>query len=88
MALESATVERAIREALKVVRPKAGAIDGSADLVRDVGLDSVLVLDLIMEIEDRLDVSVPVELLADARTVDQLCAGIIRLGEDTPREHV
>jgi len=88
MALESAAVERVIREALSVVRPAGGAIDGGADLVREVGLDSVLVMDLIMEIEDRLDISVPVELLADARTVDQLCAGIVRLGEGTPREPV
>ncbi len=88
MALESATVERAIRDALKVVRPAGGAIDGGADLVREVGLDSVLVMDLIMEIEDRLDLSIPVELIADARTVDQLCAGIVRLGEETPRESV
>lgn len=88
MALEATTVERAIRDALSVVRPQGGAIDGGADLVREIGLDSVLVMDLVMEIEDRLDVSIPVELLGDARTLDQLCAGIVRLGRDTPHEPV
>jgi acyl carrier protein len=77
----TATVEQAVREALKTVRPDAGQVAGSADLARELGLDSVQVMDWVMEIEDRLDVSVPVEILADARTLDQLCAGIVDLLE-------
>jgi len=88
MTLQAATVEKAVRDALKVVRPGGGPVDGGADLVGEVGLDSVLVMDLIMEIEERLDISVPVELLADARTLDQLCAGIVRLADGTPNEPV
>ncbi len=79
MTVNAAAVEKAVREALAVVRPRGAPIDGGADLVREVGLDSVRVMDLVMEIEDRLDISVPVELLADARTLDQLCAGIVQL---------
>ena len=79
MTLQAETVEKALRDALNVVRPGGGPVDGGADLVREVGLDSVRVMDLIMEIEDRLDISVPVELLADARTLDQLCSGIVQL---------
>lgn len=79
MTVNAAAVEKAVREALAVVRPGGAPIDGGADLVREVGLDSVRVMDLVMEIEDRLDISVPVELLADARTLDQLCAGIVQL---------
>ena len=88
MTFKAATVEQAVRDALNAVRPGSGPIDGGADLVREVGLDSMLVMDLVMEIEDRLDISVPMELLADARTLDQLCAGIVRLGEGTQREPV
>jgi len=88
MTLKAATVEQAVRDALNAVRPGSGPIDGDADLVREVGLDSMLVMDLVMEIEDRLDISVPIELLADARTLDQLCAGIVQLGEGTQREPV
>lgn len=86
--IQAAAVERAVREALNVVRPGAGPIDGAADLVKEIGLDSVRTMDFIMEIEDRLDLSVPVELLADARTLDQLCAGIIRLAGGAPSEPV
>lgn len=88
MTLKAATVEQAVRDALNAVRPGSGPIDGDADLVREVGLDSMLVMDLVLEIEDRLDISVPMELLADARTLDQLCAGIVQLGEGTQREPV
>jgi acyl carrier protein len=88
MTFRAARVEQAVRDALNAVRPGSGPIDGGADLMREVGLDSMLVMDLIMEIEDRLDISVPMELLADARTLDQLCAGIVQLGEGTQREPV
>lgn len=81
-------VSQVVRDALKAIRPDAVAVDGSADLARQLGLDSVQVMDLVMEIEDHLDVSVPVELLADARTLDQLCAGIVRLVGGAPREPV
>lgn len=88
MSDKTAQVEQVVRDALKAVRPDAVSVDGSADLARELGLDSVQVMDLIMEIEDHLDVSVPVELLADARTLDQLCAGIVRLVGDASREPV
>ena len=88
MTVTAATVEKAVREALKVVRPDVGAIDGGADLASEVGLDSVQVMDLIMEIEDRLDISVPVETIADVHTLDQICAGIVRLADGTSREPV
>ncbi len=77
-------VEKAVRAALESVRPDAAGIDGRTDLTRELGLDSLQVMDMVMEIEDHLDVSVPVETLADARTLDQLCAGIVRLLERKP----
>jgi acyl carrier protein len=72
----TASVEQVVREALKTVRPDVGEIPGNADLAKEIGLDSVQVMDMVMEIEDRLDISVPVETLADSRTIDQLAAGI------------
>ena len=72
-------VEQAVRAALATVRPDAEGIAGHTDLARELGLDSVQVMDMVMEIEDRLDVSVPVETLADAHTLDQLCAGVVKL---------
>jgi len=41
-------------------------------------------MDLVMEIEDHLDLSIPVETVAQARTIDELCAGILKLKRGTP----
>ncbi|RYE79017.1 MAG: acyl carrier protein [Oxalobacteraceae bacterium] len=47
--------------------------------MQEADLDSIDVMDLIMEIEDRLDLSIPVETLAQARTIESLRAGIYQL---------
>lgn len=73
-------IEAAVREALGAVRPGAANLDESADLAAEADLDSVEVMDLVMEIEDRLDLSIPVETLSQARTIKELCAGIVALG--------
>lgn len=68
-------VEKAVREALETVRPEGGGVDPGSEL----GLDSVQAMELIMEIEERLDISIPVDAFANARTFDQLCSGIAGL---------
>ena len=72
---DKATVEAVVREALKAVRPGGAAIDPGGEL----GLDSTQAMELVMQIEERLDISIPVDTLADSRTLEQLCAGIMRL---------
>ncbi|HLS87715.1 MAG TPA: acyl carrier protein [Burkholderiales bacterium] len=73
---DRASVERVVREALQAVRPEGGPLEADAEL----GLDSTQAMELIMEIEERLDISIPVETFADARTFGELCSGIERLG--------
>lgn len=59
---------------------KAGQdVNGATNLVADLGLDSVQVMELLTDIEDRFDVSIPLNLLPDIRSVDDLCARIHRL---------
>jgi len=65
-------VEQAIRNAVKTALPQISEIDFNAALTSDVGLDSVQVMDLVMEIEDELDISVPIEILAEVETLGQL----------------
>ncbi len=43
-----------------------------SELVTELGLDSFKVLDLLMDIEDEFDISMPVNLLADVQTVKDL----------------
>ena len=54
-------------------------INEQSELVTQLGLDSVKVLDVIMEIEDEFDVSVPMNLLADVRTVRDLAHVIAQI---------
>jgi acyl carrier protein len=72
-------VELVVREALKVACPDVGIVDGSTHLASELGLDSSQVMDLIMEIEDHLDISIPVATIAEARTLDQLCDSVRRV---------
>ncbi|MEO6079295.1 MAG: acyl carrier protein [Steroidobacteraceae bacterium] len=72
-------VELVVREALRVAVPDIGIVDGGTHLASELGLDSAQVMDLIMEIEDHLDISIPVATIAEARTLDQLCDSVRRV---------
>lgn len=69
-------VEQVVRDALKVACPDIGPVDGGTHLASELGLDSAQVMDMIMEIEDHLDISMPVAMIAEARTLDQLCDSV------------
>ena len=77
-------VEGAVRDALTAIRPAAAGLDPDADLAAEAVLDSVEVMDLVMAIEDRLDLSIPVETLSQAHTIRGLCAGILALNSSRP----
>jgi acyl carrier protein len=54
-------------------------VGASADLVGDLGLDSLQIMELLMEMEDSFDVSIPVNVIADARTVGDLVDAMQKL---------
>ena len=49
------------------------------DLIDQLAIDSVKLLNLIMEIEDEFDISVPINVLADVRTVRDLADLIYKI---------
>lgn len=57
---------------LQSIKPEADQLSAGTDLVSDLGLDSVQVLEMCTDLEDELDVSIPVNRLGDVRTVGQL----------------
>jgi len=57
---------------LKSMKPDAGQLSESTDLVSDLGLDSVQVLEMCTDLEDELDVSIPVNRLGEVRSAGQL----------------
>lgn len=64
-----------VTQVFEVLRPfaKDGQVIGEdTELVADLGLDSVQVMELLLEIEDHFDVSIPLNVLPDVRTVSDL----------------
>jgi acyl carrier protein len=47
-------------------------LSDQTNIVNDLGLDSVAVMDFVMEIEDRLDISVPLDRMAEIETLGDL----------------
>lgn len=69
-----------LNEQLSAIAPDGMKFDESTDLVEGLGLDSFKVLDLLMEIEDEFDVSVPMNVLADVKTVKDMAERIQEIG--------
>jgi acyl carrier protein len=51
-------------------------IGEDTDLLGDLNLDSLQVMNLLLHVEDRFDVSIPVNILPDVRTVKDLALQI------------
>jgi len=56
-------------EALSLQSEDAGSVAEGTDLVTDLEFDSLKVMSLIEQVEDRFDISVPLNILPDVRTV-------------------
>lgn len=61
-----------LREQLKQFCPSDIEITPETDLINQLAIDSVKLLNLVMEIEDEFDISVPLNALADVQTVHEL----------------
>lgn len=79
MTSDQARILEAIAGALKTALPELENVDYDAALTGDIGLDSVQIMDLMMEIEDRLDISIPIELLAETHTLNELAERLVQL---------
>ena len=47
-------------------------VTAETNLISQLSIDSIKVLNLIMEIEDEFDISIPINALTDVQTVQQL----------------
>ena len=54
-------------------------IVGNTVICDGTKVDSLTVMDMIVELEDRFDISIPMKQVAEVRTVDQLADTISRL---------
>jgi len=67
-----ADIREIIFDTLRNSLPRPVALSEQTHIVDDLGLDSVAVMDFVMEIEDRLDLSVPLDKIAEIETLGDL----------------
>ncbi len=65
-------IREMIFDTLRSSRQKLVELSDQTNIVNDLGLDSVAVMDFVMEIEDRLNISVPLDKIAEIETLGDL----------------
>ncbi len=73
---------QSIKAAVSRALPEQSNLSWTENLSSDAGLDSVQIMNLVMEVEDELDLSVPVDLLAEVSTLDELAGRLAELIEE------
>jgi acyl carrier protein len=80
---KNAEILTTVIELIKALVPGDKTISKSTDLVSDLEFDSMKVMKLVEQIEDRFDISVPLNILPDIRTVEDFAIQLQRIiGED------
>ena len=54
-------------------------ITGVTVITKDLAIDLLAVMDMVMEIEDRFDASIPMNVVAEIYTVDDLAHTVLKL---------
>ena len=75
----SAQIEEGVIDVLKNVSRRPIEPTLASALVADLGFDSLQVLEAIAELEDRFDISIPLNDVPAARTVGQVIAQVAAL---------
>ena len=75
----SSRIETGVIEVLKSVSRRPIDPTLSSDLVADLGFDSLQVLELVAELEDTFDISIPLNDVPATRTVGQVVAQVTAL---------
>jgi acyl carrier protein len=78
----SPRIETGVIEVLKSVSRRPIEPTLSSDLVADLGFDSLQVLELVAELEDTFDISIPLNDVPATRTVGQVVAQVTALVDE------
>lgn len=74
---------QAIIKLLQVHNKDGVPITADTDIAADLNLDSLAVMNLLMDIEERFDVSIPLNVVPEIRTVGELAQAIVDAKEGT-----
>jgi len=75
----SVFIEEGVIDVLKNVSRRPIEPTLTSDLVSDLGFDSLQVLEVVAELEDRFDISIPLNDVPTTRTVGQVVARVATL---------
>jgi acyl carrier protein len=68
-----------ITDSIKGILDQKMEIDENTDLISDLEFDSLKVMSLMEDIEDHFDISIPLNILPDVRTIKDLAVQLQRL---------
>ena len=77
--------EDILNQLFEIIKPsvKDGRqLEEDTDLVADLGLDSLKVMTLVEEVEDKFDISIPLNILANVRTIKDFALQLQQLTEE------
>ena len=75
-------IEEGVVDVLKNVSRRPIEPTLASDLVADLGFDSLQILEVVAELEDRFDISIPLNDVPATRTVGQIVAQVAALITD------
>jgi acyl carrier protein len=68
-------------EILKPFAQDAQTLSDDTELVADLDLDSMKVMEILLEVEERFDISIPLNVIPDVRTIRDFARQIEQLTE-------
>lgn len=76
MTYDGRDLEAEIIDLLMARVPGGVAVSAQTPIAGGLGLDSVAILDFIMDLEDRFDISIPLDRIAEVQTVAELSSAV------------
>jgi acyl carrier protein len=73
------TTQAEIIEGLQEILRRPATLDASTNIVRDLQLDSLAVMDFIMSLEDRFEIVIPLDRVAEVETLGDLARVVDQL---------
>jgi acyl carrier protein len=64
---------------LEPFRTGEAPLTGQTVITKDLTIDSLAVMDMVMELEDQFDISIPMNVVAEIYTVDELADTVLDL---------
>lgn len=74
MTSDNPSTYEALCELLQPFNTAGVALQPTTDISSDLNIDSVSVMDFVMEVEDRFDIDIPLNVLSETRTLNDLVA--------------